>query len=288
MAAAPPAARQRLDAGEAGLHVGVPGRHGRRQDRRHRSRAAADARRRHRAPGRAARRAALHRAAAALRRGLAGEGARGARHRPPLDLRHHHLDAAGSRVRGDGRRRFVPTDIGKIVCRFLTEYFHRYVEYGFTAAMEDELDAVSRGEEDWTTPLEKFWKPFINQVEKIEKTVSREQVAQARELGQGARHRQADHRAHGPLRPLRADRHQGRRGEAEVRRTAPRAEDGHDHPRRGDGAVQAAAHARGDRGRRDHHRQRRPLRPVREVRRQVRLPQGRRPVRGDARARAAR
>ena len=83
-------------------------------------------------------------------------------------------------------RRFVPTDIGKIVCRFLTEHFHRYVEYGFTAAMEDELDAVSRGEEAWTTPLEKFWKPFIEQVESIEKNVSREQVAQARELGREA------------------------------------------------------------------------------------------------------
>ena len=80
-------------------------------------------------------------------------------------------------------RRFVPTDIGKIVNRFLTHHFHRYVEYGFTAAMEDELDAVSRGEEDWTVPLEKFWKPFIHQVEKIERTVTREQVAQARELG---------------------------------------------------------------------------------------------------------
>jgi DNA topoisomerase-1 len=80
-------------------------------------------------------------------------------------------------------RRFIPTDIGKIVGRFLTEHFHRYVEYGFTAAMEDELDAVSRGEEDWTTPLDKFWKPFIDQVETIEKNVTREQVAQARELG---------------------------------------------------------------------------------------------------------
>src|SRR6516225_3350057 len=80
-------------------------------------------------------------------------------------------------------RRFVPTDIGKIVNRFLTHHFHRYVEYGFTAAMEDELDAVSRGEEEWTTPLEKFWKPFIHQVDKIERTVTREQVAQARELG---------------------------------------------------------------------------------------------------------
>ena len=80
-------------------------------------------------------------------------------------------------------RRFVPTDIGKIVNRFLTSHFHRYVEYGFTAALEDELDAVSRGEEDWTTPLGKFWKPFITQVEKIDKNVTREQVAQARELG---------------------------------------------------------------------------------------------------------
>jgi DNA topoisomerase-1 len=80
-------------------------------------------------------------------------------------------------------RRFIPTDIGKIVGRFLTDHFHRYVEYGFTAAMEDELDAVSRGEEEWTVPLDKFWKPFIDQVETIEKNVTREQVAQARELG---------------------------------------------------------------------------------------------------------
>ena len=80
-------------------------------------------------------------------------------------------------------RRFIPTDIGKIVNRFLTDHFHRYVEYGFTAAMEDELDAVSRGEETWTAPLEKFWKPFIQQVEQTEKNVTREQVAQARELG---------------------------------------------------------------------------------------------------------
>jgi DNA topoisomerase-1 len=80
-------------------------------------------------------------------------------------------------------RRFIPTDIGKIVNRFLTQYFHRYVEYSFTAEMEDELDAVSRGEEDWKSPLRKFWKPFIEQVESTDKNVTREQVAQARELG---------------------------------------------------------------------------------------------------------
>jgi DNA topoisomerase-1 len=80
-------------------------------------------------------------------------------------------------------RRFIPTDIGKIVGGFLSKHFHKYVEYGFTAALEDELDAVSRGEENWTEPLKKFWKPFITQVEHIEKNVSREEVAQARELG---------------------------------------------------------------------------------------------------------
>jgi DNA topoisomerase-1 len=90
-----------------------------------------------------------------------------------LDRQYVELDA----------RRFIPTDIGKIVGRFLTDHFRHYVDYGFTASMEDELDAVSRGEEEWTTPLEKFWKPFIDQVEDIEKNVSREQVALARELG---------------------------------------------------------------------------------------------------------
>ena len=80
-------------------------------------------------------------------------------------------------------RRFIPTDIGKIVNGFLSKHFHKYVEYGFTAALEDELDAVSRGEEPWTEPLKKFWKPFITQVDHIEKNVSREEVAMARELG---------------------------------------------------------------------------------------------------------
>jgi DNA topoisomerase-1 len=80
-------------------------------------------------------------------------------------------------------RRFIPTDIGKIVNGFLSKHFHKYVEYGFTASLEDELDAVSRGEEDWTQPLRKFWKPFTSLVDHVEKNVSREEVAQARELG---------------------------------------------------------------------------------------------------------
>ena len=80
-------------------------------------------------------------------------------------------------------RRFVPTDIGKIVNRFLTKNFHRYVEYGFTARMEDALDAISRGEDEWVPLMHQFWKPFIAQVEHTEKHVTREEVAQARDLG---------------------------------------------------------------------------------------------------------
>jgi DNA topoisomerase-1 len=80
-------------------------------------------------------------------------------------------------------RRFRPTDVGRAVAKFLSGHFTRYVDYDFTAKLEDELDAVSRGEEPWTEPLKKFWKPFITQVEHIEKNVSREEVAQARELG---------------------------------------------------------------------------------------------------------
>jgi DNA topoisomerase-1 len=85
-------------------------------------------------------------------------------------------------VEMDSRRLCRPTS-AKIVCRFLTSHFHRYVEYGFTAAMRP-LDAVSRGETGQFR-----WRnsgPFIHQVDKIEKTVTRERVAQARELGKDA------------------------------------------------------------------------------------------------------
>jgi DNA topoisomerase-1 len=57
-------------------------------------------------------------------------------------------------------RRFKPTDVGRAVSRFLSGRFTRYVDYDFTAKLEDELDAVSRGEEEWTPLLERFWKDF--------------------------------------------------------------------------------------------------------------------------------
>lgn len=85
-------------------------------------------------------------------------------------------------VEMDGKR-FFPTDIGRIVNGFLTEHFEQYVDYEFTARMEDDLDAVSRGDRDWIPLLDEFWQPFSKQVDDKDKSVSREQVAQSRELG---------------------------------------------------------------------------------------------------------
>ena len=99
-------------------------------------------------------------------------------------------------------RRFRPTDVGRAVSKFLTSHFTRYVDYDFTAKLEDELDAVSRGEEDWMPLMEKFWKPFKATVdEKTERVDRSEGHRRAR-----ARHRsgirQAGSRAPGPLRAV--------------------------------------------------------------------------------------
>ncbi len=85
-------------------------------------------------------------------------------------------------VEMDGKR-FIPTDIGRIVNSFLTEHFTQYVDYDFTAKLEDDLDEVSLGHKDWVPLLDQFWKPFKALCEDKETSVTREQVAQARELG---------------------------------------------------------------------------------------------------------
>ena len=80
-------------------------------------------------------------------------------------------------------KRFIPTDIGRIVNGFLTEHFKQYVDYDFTARLEDDLDEVSLGHKDWVPLLDDFWRPFNKLCEEKETSVTREQVAQARELG---------------------------------------------------------------------------------------------------------
>lgn len=74
------------------------------------------------------------------------------------------------------KKRFLPTDVGRIVNRFLTSYFTRYVDYQFTAQLEDTLDAVARGEKEWIPVLEDFWKPFVHQIQDIDEQVQRKDV----------------------------------------------------------------------------------------------------------------
>ncbi len=81
------------------------------------------------------------------------------------------------------KKRFEPTDVGKIVNKFLTSHFTDYVDYAFTAKMEDELDAISRGEKEWVPVMEEFWKPFDTQLKDKEETVSRDEAINSRELG---------------------------------------------------------------------------------------------------------
>jgi DNA topoisomerase-1 len=69
-------------------------------------------------------------------------------------------------------RRFRPTDVGRVVNKFLSEHFSHYVDYDFTARMEDDLDAISRGEKEWKPVLQEFWTDFKNQV-KDKETVDR-------------------------------------------------------------------------------------------------------------------
>lgn len=74
------------------------------------------------------------------------------------------------------KKRFLPTDVGRIVNRFLTSYFTRYVDYKFTAQLEDTLDAVARGEKEWIPVLEEFWQPFVQQIQTTDEQVQRKDV----------------------------------------------------------------------------------------------------------------
>ncbi len=81
------------------------------------------------------------------------------------------------------KRRFIPTDTGRVVQRFLENHFNEYVDYEFTARLEDELDEVSRGEKDWVPLLDAFWKPFSERVDEKQETVSRDEAKAVRVLG---------------------------------------------------------------------------------------------------------
>ena len=65
------------------------------------------------------------------------------------------------------KRRFIPEDRGRLVTAFLTSFFERYVQYNFTAELENQLDDVSGGRLDWKSVLRNFWEAFNDSVESI-------------------------------------------------------------------------------------------------------------------------
>jgi DNA topoisomerase-1 len=74
------------------------------------------------------------------------------------------------------KKRFFPEDVGMIVSDLLTTHFTRYVDYNFTAGLEEELDQVSRGEKQWKPLVEEFWTPFSLLLKQKEGEVSKEEV----------------------------------------------------------------------------------------------------------------
>ncbi|TDK27199.1 DNA topoisomerase I [Luteimonas aestuarii] len=81
-------------------------------------------------------------------------------------------------------RSFRPSDVGRAVSKFLSNHFPRYVDYDFTANLEDELDAVSRGEEEWVPLMEKFWGPFKELVDDKKESLDKTDAGSVRVLGE--------------------------------------------------------------------------------------------------------
>ncbi len=71
-------------------------------------------------------------------------------------------------------KRFFPTDRGKLISAFLEKLFSKYVDYNFTASLEDQLDDITTGKESWIKVLELFWKDFNNNVADVKEKRTRE------------------------------------------------------------------------------------------------------------------
>ncbi|MCW3481793.1 type I DNA topoisomerase [Neisseriaceae bacterium JH1-16] len=73
------------------------------------------------------------------------------------------------------KKRFEPTDTGDIVNKFLTEHFAQYVDYNFTAKLENQLDEIASGQRQWVPVMDSFWKGFKKQITEKE-SISRAEV----------------------------------------------------------------------------------------------------------------
>ena len=71
-------------------------------------------------------------------------------------------------------KRFFPTDRGKLLSAFLEKLFAKYVDYGFTAGLEEQLDDITSGKEEWIKVLDNFWKDFNNNVSNVKEKRTRE------------------------------------------------------------------------------------------------------------------
>jgi len=71
-------------------------------------------------------------------------------------------------------KRFHPTDRGKLISAFLEKLFSRYVDYNFTAELENQLDEITTGKEGWIKVLEMFWKDFNKNVSEVKEIRTRE------------------------------------------------------------------------------------------------------------------
>ncbi len=71
-------------------------------------------------------------------------------------------------------KRFFPTDRGKLLSAFLEKLFTKYVDYDFTAKLEDQLDDITSGKENWVKVLDNFWKDFNSNVSKVKEKRTRE------------------------------------------------------------------------------------------------------------------
>ena len=67
------------------------------------------------------------------------------------------------------KKRFFPEERGRIVTAFLTSFFYKYVEYDFTAKLENDLDVIAEGEMNWKNFLSGFWKDFNNNIADVSK-----------------------------------------------------------------------------------------------------------------------
>ena len=71
-------------------------------------------------------------------------------------------------------KRFFPTDRGKLLSAFLEKLFSKYVDYGFTAGLEEQLDDITAGKEEWIKVLDNFWKDFNINVSNVKEKRTRE------------------------------------------------------------------------------------------------------------------